>query len=608
MSPSETPIPERKRPPSRALEFWTALERAHAVVQERVARAASRFDLTPSEYGALEVLGRRGPMVLGDLQQQILVSSGGVTYLVDRLSARGLVTRRPNPDDRRARFAVLTERGEELLAQIVPAHERAVSDAVDRLTRGEQHQAANLLLKLGLRLSEERHAVAPEADLAPESVGQAQPVGKAAGVRAPRQVVVVDDDPRTAESARAALGPAGCEIVWVRTAAAAEAALPRHDVALIVLAVVLPDGDGRNVEDSLRRRTATAGIPVVMVGPGGGDRVGAERPGPEVTAWLEKPVDPATLLEAADAALNPKSGPATTHTDPGFETVGRAGLHEAYERQVRSRRGDAPPATLALLDWDEPSAIDRSLGSDARDAILRQAGRRVAEALRSEDVLARWRDDDLVVLFPRTPPTTAAQLLKGAQSALAAAPPVAPDGREIRLTFSAGVTAAAPPTTLDEAIAAADGALCGAAAGGRGRIVTAGDDAGTTPIRVLLAEGDRAIAALARNRLQRSGFDVVECRDGTAALSLAETGEFGAIVSDVRMAGIDGLELVRRVRETARHRATPIVMLTSVGREEEVEQARSVGANDYVTKPFSPVELLARVQRLLRRRVRSSDS
>ena len=534
MSPSETPIPERKRPPSRALEFWTALERAHAVVQERVARAASRFDLTPSEYGALEVLGRRGPMVLGDLQQQILVSSGGVTYLVDRLSARGLVTRRPNPDDRRARFAVLTERGEELLAQIVPAHERAVSDAVDRLTRGEQHQAANLLLKLGLRLSEERHAVAPEADLAPESVGQAQPVGKAAGVRAPRQVVVV--------------------------------------------------------------------------GPGGGDRVGAERPGPEVTAWLEKPVDPATLLEAADAALNPKSGPATTHTDPGFETVGRAGLHEAYERQVRSRRGDAPPATLALLDWDEPSAIDRSLGSDARDAILRQAGRRVAEALRSEDVLARWRDDDLVVLFPRTPPTTAAQLLKGAQSALAAAPPVAPDGREIRLTFSAGVTAAAPPTTLDEAIAAADGALCGAAAGGRGRIVTAGDDAGTTPIRVLLAEGDRAIAALARNRLQRSGFDVVECRDGTAALSLAETGEFGAIVSDVRMAGIDGLELVRRVRETARHRATPIVMLTSVGREEEVEQARSVGANDYVTKPFSPVELLARVQRLLRRRVRSSDS
>ncbi len=579
------------------------------MVQERVARAASRFDLTPSEYGALEVLGRRGPMVLGDLQQQILVSSGGVTYLVDRLSARGLVTRRPNPDDRRARFAVLTERGKELLAQIVPAHERAVSDAVDRLTRGEQHQAANLLLKLGLRLGDERHPVAPEADLAPESVGQAQPVGKAAGVRVPRQVVVVvDDDARTAEIARAALGPAGCEIVWVRTAAAAEAALPRHDVALIVLAVVLPDGDGRNVEDSLRRRTATAGIPVVMVAPGGGHWIGAQRPGPEVTAWLEKPVDPASLLEVVDEALNPKSGPATAQTDPAFEAAGRAGLHEAYERHVRSRRGDAPPATLALLDWDEPSAGDRSLGVDARDAILRQAGRRVAEALRSEDVLARWRDDDLVVLFPRTLPATAAQLLKEAQSGLAAAPPVAPDGREIRLTFSAGVTAAVPPTTLDEAIAAADGALCGAAAGGRARIVTAGDDAGTTSIRVLLAEGDRAIAALARNRLQRSGFDVVECSDGTAALSVAETGDFGAIVSDVRMAGIDGPELVRRVRASARHRVTPIVMLTSVGREEEVEQALSAGASDFVTKPFSPVELLARMQRVLRHRVRSSDS
>jgi MarR family 2-MHQ and catechol resistance regulon transcriptional repressor len=148
--PVESSEPVRSTSP--ALEFWTVLARAHAIVQERVARAASCFDLTPAEYGILEALGRHGPMLMGELQRHVLVSSGGITYLVDRLAAKELVVRRPDPDDRRARFAALTEQGRHLLARIAPEHERAVTDAVDGLTRREQHEVAELLSKLGLRL------------------------------------------------------------------------------------------------------------------------------------------------------------------------------------------------------------------------------------------------------------------------------------------------------------------------------------------------------------------------------------------------------------------------------------------------------------------------
>ena len=612
MSQIETaaPLPELKRAPDAALELWAALARAHAIAQERVARAAFRFELTPAEYGALEALGRHGPMILGELQRQLLVSSGGITYLVDRLSTRGLVARRPNPDDRRARFAVLTERGQELLAQIAPEHERAVTDAVDGLTRREQHQAADLLRKLGLR--ESPHAVPSRAaeGETPTSAGleyQAEPAARAASAGRDR-ILVVDDDPDTMQAVRAALGSAGREVLWVRTAAAAERMLATHEVALILLGLVLPDADGRNVYATLSRRTATAGIPVVMVSAGAGERGRAECLGLGVAAYLEKPVDPPALVAVSNAALSGMPSRDVARTDPAFGAASRAVLNDAYERDVRSQTGGAPAASLALLDWDDLRTIDRTLGAGARDAILRQARERLSGMLRAGDVLARWRDDELVALFPRTLPSAAARLLKGAQVALAATPPVTPHGREAPITFSAGVTAAAAVTILDEAVAAADGALSRARAGGPSRIVTTGEQPGSPPIRVLVAEDDRGIAAVARNRLQRSGFDVVRCDNGADALVAAEAGEFELIVSDIRMPGLDGFELLSRLRASPRYRATPILMLTSLGRAEDVVRAFALGASDYVTKPFSPVELLARARRLLRRRVSAGDS
>ncbi|MBE0595346.1 MAG: MarR family transcriptional regulator, partial [Gemmatimonadales bacterium] len=250
MSQSDTPAdgPAHGRAPSPALQFWSVLSRSHAIVVERVARAAARFDLTPSEHAALETLGQQGPMLLGELQQEILVSSGGITYLVDRLAARGLVTRRPNPDDRRSRFAVLTEQGQQFLARIAPEHARAVTDAVDGLTRREQRQAADLLRKLGLRLDEEpriEQSGTVEQDTPPREMRGTAParLGDAGVAR----ILVVDDDPGTIDVVRVALETSNREVLGVRTAAAAEALLGGQDIALILLGLVLPDADGRNV-------------------------------------------------------------------------------------------------------------------------------------------------------------------------------------------------------------------------------------------------------------------------------------------------------------------------------------------------------------------------
>lgn len=132
-----------------ALKLFVVLARAHAAVSRHAAADAARHGLTGTEFGILEALYHRGPLLLGELQRKILVSSGGITYLVDRLEERGLVERRPCVEDRRARYAALTGAGTTLMDRIFPEHAKAVAHAVSGLTRAEQQQVTALLRALG---------------------------------------------------------------------------------------------------------------------------------------------------------------------------------------------------------------------------------------------------------------------------------------------------------------------------------------------------------------------------------------------------------------------------------------------------------------------------
>jgi MarR family 2-MHQ and catechol resistance regulon transcriptional repressor len=135
---------------SRALKLWVVLSRASAAVSRRVEADIARHELSPGEFAILEVLYHKGPLLLGEVQRKILVSSGGVTYLVDRLERQGLVERRHCPGDRRARYAALTAAGTALMDRIFPRHAEAVADAVAGLDEEEKVVAIRLLKKLGL--------------------------------------------------------------------------------------------------------------------------------------------------------------------------------------------------------------------------------------------------------------------------------------------------------------------------------------------------------------------------------------------------------------------------------------------------------------------------
>ena len=133
-----------------ALKLFVVLARAQRAISERVEASLVSHDLTHTEFAILEALYHKGPLLLGEVQRKILVSSGGITFLVDKLATRGLVERQLCPSDRRARYAALTRKGEALMAQIFPVHAQVIREAMAGLSRAEQKQATALLKQLGL--------------------------------------------------------------------------------------------------------------------------------------------------------------------------------------------------------------------------------------------------------------------------------------------------------------------------------------------------------------------------------------------------------------------------------------------------------------------------
>ena len=119
---------------------------------------------------------------------------------------------------------------------------------------------------------------------------------------------------------------------------------------------------------------------------------------------------------------------------------------------------------------------------------------------------------------------------------------------------------------------------------------------------ILAADDDEDILELVTFRLERSGYTVVQARDGEEAFQLAREKQPDLAVLDVMMPKMDGFELTRRLRADETTSRIPIILLTARAQDADLQQGFDAGADDYIRKPFSPQELRARVQAILGRR------
>ncbi len=415
-------------------------------------------------------------------------------------------------------------------------------------------------------------------------------------------ILLIDDDPYITDLLKTVLESSNREILVAATAKEAEAVLEEKRVSLIMLDLILPDTDGRNFLVRLKEKPATANVPVIVLSAKLGAQPKTECFALGADAYYEKPFEVETICAAVSAWLYRTEGNLReSRRDHLTGLPNRAAFREAYARNISlsSRRGE--PVSAAILDLDRFKYINDTFGHAAGDEVLRRASAVLTGALRKSDLLARWGGEEFVALFPNTALEGAGMAVRKALEALASQKFQAPGGRTFHVTFSAGVTEIAPAWTVEEAIAEADRFLYLAKAQGRNCVLTAKDKPIHQARNIMLVEADDTVAAIIKGRLGREGFGIRHIADGALLMDALKTEAYSLCIMDAKLAGQDGLQLLSALRANQATSSLPILLLTSLGKEKDIARGFQLGADDYLVKPFSALELVARVRNILRK-------
>jgi len=137
-----------------ALNLFIALSRASQWVNAVSDRNIREYDLTRTEFGVLELLYHKGAQPIQRIGDKVLMSSGNITYVVDKLVKKGFVRRNASSEDRRCIYAEITDEGSKFIEEVFPHHVDIIEQSVAGLTVEEQQLAASLLKKLGKHAQE----------------------------------------------------------------------------------------------------------------------------------------------------------------------------------------------------------------------------------------------------------------------------------------------------------------------------------------------------------------------------------------------------------------------------------------------------------------------
>ncbi len=141
---------------SQSLKLFIVLSRAYRSVNENVNKLIQAYGLNPTEFAVLELLYHKGDQPLQQIGEKILLASGSITYVVDKLEQKALLARVACPSDRRVTYAQITEQGKTFIEDIFPDHAQKIHELMKELTADEKDQATELLKKLGLSIENKK--------------------------------------------------------------------------------------------------------------------------------------------------------------------------------------------------------------------------------------------------------------------------------------------------------------------------------------------------------------------------------------------------------------------------------------------------------------------
>lgn len=414
-------------------------------------------------------------------------------------------------------------------------------------------------------------------------------------------VLVIEDDQELTEQLVEQLAVPGREILTASSASQAVQVIGERRISLIVLDLFLPDMDGRNLLLQLREDQKTATTPIIVLGTSG-TALETECFALGADGHFEKPIDLSSLAASVSTTLqHARETKQDARRDRLTGLLNRSAFTESYTQNASLAFRNGEPLSIAILDLDHFKDVNDKYGRRIGDEVLKVLAKILEETLRKSDILTRWGGEEFVVLMPDSEADGGRRAMEKALNEFSTRR-FGTNGEEMGMTFSAGVAQIQMNDSLEEAVERADRLLYLAKSAGRNRIIARHEEVSSQRPHVLLAEDDEMISAVIQHRLAREGWKVDSFADGAQANEAAQKKDYSLYLLDIQLPGANGFDILRTVRSGQKSRRTPVVIITSMGREKDIARGFELGATDYIVKPLSPIELVSRLRRLLIRK------
>jgi diguanylate cyclase (GGDEF)-like protein len=391
------------------------------------------------------------------------------------------------------------------------------------------------------------------------------------------KILIIEDDLDMSQLTSLTLQSQGRNIYVAKTTEEARALLDRYSISIILLNLILPDMDGRNLLIELKSDPQTADIPVFMMSIESGQQVESECMALGAETFINKPYDPKNLASIVTEKLKElDKESAESGIDKITGLFNRASFSEAYMKATSF------PLVIALLDVDYYKTILKKHGKEFAHQVLDTVADSLKQTAKEIDIIARWETSTFVAIFPQETLDEVTTRLEKVLDSLRSSPLKRPDGTEVPVTFSAGIDVLEEPKQLTEAIADLDHYLYFAQSLGKNQIVTPFDDLTKVRRKILFLEDDELTAMVVKHRLEREEFEVIHHQNGQDAVDAIPGATISLFILDVKVPVLDGFEVLERIRKMPSHQDTPVIMLTSMGSEKDIKRGFDMGANDYI--------------------------
>lgn len=415
-------------------------------------------------------------------------------------------------------------------------------------------------------------------------------------------LMIVEDEPDISSILETLLQTSRRSVVVCSNAQEAEDALQANPIDFIITDLTLPDLDGRLLIKKVRQVREMAKVPIYVLTGMDFPKIREECLSLGANGFFSKPFDPIQLVAQVEEKIKESS---MSLPQPGLDLLtqlpDRHALKMIFDKAVADPSENRRPLSMVLFNLDMFSKINEKHGRSIGDQILAYVGTALSKLTGGKGTAARTGGDTFAVLLERHDSEAAQSFAERTVKEIGEISFEIGDQAAVKMGLSGGLVQVPIRADFEEALSACERLLYRAKGAGRGRVFSEKSSLASSAARkVIVADDDDLIRSLVNHRLSNEGFEVLGFPDGRKTLEAAQKNNASLFILDVQMPGMDGFELLTKLRALPSANRTPIMMLTSLGSEKDISRGFELGANDYLAKPFSPAELVARSLRLLK--------